>query len=124
MYRYLILLLLISFGVSSHQFTPTYPVLKQSHMRSVLKVEMQILNKREDVSYYELEVLDSQMKSVAFAATQKIVEVEYLKRKDVEIYIRSRDKDRATYICSRSKILSGQKKASAISSKICSKILK
>ena len=44
---------------------------------------MQILNKREDVSYYELEVLDAQMKPVAFAATQKIVEVEYLKRKDV-----------------------------------------
>lgn len=115
---------MISFGVNSHQFTPTYPVLKQSHMRSVLKVEMQLLNKREDVSYYQLEVLDAQMKPVTFAATQKIVEVEYLKRKNLEIYIRSRDKNRATYVCSISKILSGQKKASAISSKICSKILK
>jgi hypothetical protein len=123
MYRYLVFML-ISFGVSSHQFTPTYPELSQSYMPKVLKLEMQLLNKRQDISYYELEVLDIDSNPVSFAARQKIVEVQYLKRKDIEVYIRQADKDKAYYVCSKSKILKGQNKTSPVSSKICSKIIK
>lgn len=123
MYRYLIFAM-ISFGVNSHQFTPTYPVLQQSHMPNVLKVKMQVLNKREDVSYYELEVMDKSGNPVEFAAQQKILEIGFLQRKNIEVYIRRRDKDLAHYVCTRSKLLTGQKKASAVSSKICSKIIK
>lgn len=123
MYRYLILAM-ISFGVNSHQFTPTYPLLQQSHMPNVMKVKMQLLNKREDVSYYELEVLDKDSNPVEFAAQQNIIEVGFLQRKNIEVYIRRRDKDVAYYVCTRSKLLAGQEKASAVSSKICSKIIK
>lgn len=115
---------MISFGVNSHQFTPTYPLLQQSHMPNVLKVKMQLLNKRKDVSYYELEVLDKDSNPVEFAAQQNIIEVGFLQRKNIEVYIRRRDKDVAHYVCTRSKLLAGQEKASAVSSKICSKIIK
>ena len=83
---------------------------------------MLLVNKREDVSYYELEVLDKNSEPVAFAAQQKIVEVSFRERKSLEIYIRERDKGTAFYVCSRSKLLSGKKQASSVSSKICSKI--
>ena len=122
MYRYLIVLLFLSFGVNSHQFTPTYPTLETSHIAGLLKVQMQILNKREDISYYEIQVFDRLNNPIKFAAADKIVRVPYLKRKNLDIYIREIDRYRVYYICTKSKILAGQKKVSAVSSKICSKI--
>jgi hypothetical protein len=122
MYRYLIVLLFLSIGVSSHEFTPTYPTLKPSHIAGLLKVQMQLLNKREDISYYEIEVFDRLNNPIKFAAEERIVQVPYLKRKSLNIYIREKDRYRVYYICTKSKILAGQKKASAVSSKICSKI--
>ena len=122
MYRYLIVLLFLSFGVSSHQFTPTYPTLETSHIAGLLKVQMQLLNKREDISYYEIQVFDRLNNPIKFAAADKIVRVPYLKRKNLDIYIREIDQYRVYYICTKSKILAGQKKVSAVSSKICSKI--
>ena len=123
MYRYLVLLL-ISCGVSAHQFTPTYPKMEPSIISGILKAEMQIFNRREDISYYELEVLDEYSVPLPFSAQQKIVPVAFRERKNIEIYIREKDLSRATYICTKSKILSGQIKASVVSSKICSKIRK
>ena len=123
MYRYLVLLL-ISCGVSAHQFTPTYPEMKPSIIPGILKAEMQIFNRREDIYYYELEVLDENSVPLPFSAQQKIVPVAFRERKNIEVYIREKDLNRATYICSQSKILAGQVKASVVSSKICSKIRK
>ena len=123
MYRYLALLLL-SCGVNAHQFTPTYPELKPSIIEGILKVDMQLFNRREDISYYELEVLDESGVQIPFSAQQKIIAVAFRERKNIEIYIRKKDFSRATYVCSKSKILSGQEKASVVSSKICSKIRK
>lgn len=123
MYRYLVLLL-ISCGVNSHQFTPTYPELQPSIIPGILKAEMQIFNRREDIYYYELEVLDENNVPLPFSAQQKIVPVAFRERKNIEVYIREKDRVKAFYICSRSKILAGQVKASVVSSKICSKIRK
>lgn len=121
MYRYLILLL-ISGSAYSHEFTPTYPELKYSHVQGVLKVDMELFNRREDVSYYELEVLDKSSVPLPFATQSKIVSVSFLERKKIEIYIREIDAGRAVYVCSKSKLNKGMEKASAVASKICSKI--
>lgn len=123
MYRYLILFFL-SFGVSSHEFTPTYPEMKPSIIENILKADMQIFNRREDIFYYELQVLDAQGDPVPFSSTQKIIPVNFRERKNIEIYIRRKDIGRAAYICSQSKILAGQKRTSSVSSTICSKIRK
>lgn len=122
MHRYLILLFFVSVGVSSHEFTPTYPELKYSHVQGVLKVDMELFNRREDVSYYELEVLDKSSVPIPFATQSKIVSVSFLRRKKIEIFIRELDSQRAVYVCSTSKLNKGMKKASAVASKICSKI--
>ena len=121
MYRYLILFC-IAFGANSHEFTPTYPKLQPSELEGVLKVTMQLFNRREDIEYYEIEAFDKDNKPIPFATYRETVQVKYLERKNLEIYFRSKDRDKVTYVCTKSKILTGNKKASVISSKICSKI--
>ena len=123
MYRYLVLLLL-SWSAYSHEFTPTYPELQPSYVQGVLKVEMQLFNRRDDVFYYELSVRDKNSVDLPFATQEKIVQVRYLQTKTIEIYVREKDRDQVVYICSQSKLNKGAKAASAISSTICSKIKK
>ena len=121
MYRYLIALL-VCWSAQSHEFTPTYPLLYQSHVPGVLVVDMKLFNKRQDVEYYELSVLSKNLQPVAFAASTKILRIPYLKKKSFSVYIRHQDKNEALYVCSKSKFTSV--KGSAVSSKICSKIRK
>ena len=123
--RYLILFLALALGgkqVWAHEFTPAYPILEQSYMDDVLVAKMLIFNRREDVNFYELSVFDAQWNPIPFATTDKIVEVRYLERKFIDIFIRERDKSRAVYICSRSKLQTDGDKLAVISSRICSKI--
>jgi hypothetical protein len=112
----------VSAGVKSHQWTPTYPDLERSHIKNVRMVNMELWNKREEVQFYELKVFDSEWRPVPFATTERVVEVPYLKRKKIQIYIREIDASRVTYICSRSKIVKEDVDATPISSRICSKI--
>lgn len=121
MYRYLIALL-VCWSAQSHEFTPTYPKLYQSYVPGVLVVDMQLFNKRQDVDYYELSVLDKDLQSVPFAAATKILNISYLQKKKFSVYIRQQDKAKALYVCSKSKFT--KVKGSAVSSKICSKIVK
>jgi hypothetical protein len=83
---------------------------------------MELFNSRQDVQYYELGVFDADMNSVPFAATERIVQVKYLDRKSIDIYIREQDRSRVVYICSKSKLLKGEGTASLVASRICSKI--
>jgi hypothetical protein len=107
---------------SAHQWLPTYPELKQSYVPGVLKVDMELFNARKDVRFYELLVYDANFEPISFASTEKIVEVNYLKRKNIEIFIREQDRSRVTYICSKSKLLKGTGPATVVSSRVCSKI--
>lgn len=107
---------------SSHQFTPTYPKLEQSYVTGVLRARMELFNNREDVRFYELSVFDKDWNPVKFAVEERIINVEYLKRKTVDVYIRESDKDVAVYICSKSKLTPGNSQATIVSSRICSKI--
>lgn len=106
----------------THEFTPAYPTLEQSYMDGILVTKMLIFNRREDINYYELSVFDSEWNPIPFAATDKIVEVKYLQRKFIEIYIREKDRSRVVYICSKSKLPSDGDKITMVSSRICSKI--
>ena len=90
-------------------------------MDNVLTTTMMLWNSRQDVEYYELQVLDAEMEPIRFATNEKIIRVPYLKRKTVNVYISARDKDRAVYVCSRSKILADNDSRTVVSSRICSK---
>ena len=48
--------------------------------------------------------------------------MDYLDHKDIEVYVRKKDQEKAHYICTKSKILKGQKVPSLLASRICSKI--
>tara|TARA_Y100000389_G_scaffold201903_1_gene245768 strand:+ start:10220 stop:10594 length:375 start_codon:yes stop_codon:yes gene_type:complete len=122
--RYFVLLLLLVTSESyTHEFTPTYPKLAPSYITGVVVAKMDLLNKRKDIEYYELSVLDSNMTPVTFASSDEIVRLKYLEAKKVEIYIRNRDLKKARFICSTSKILDiPGLEPSVVSSKICSRI--
>ena len=105
-----------------HQFMPAYPKLEPSYVDGVLVTKMELFNSREDVEYYELSVFTSEWEPVPFATEDKIINVEYLKRKIIEIYIRQQDRNRAVYICSKSKLRLNNLQATVVPSRICSKI--
>jgi hypothetical protein len=123
-YRSLILglLLCLSGYASAHEWTPTYPELKYSHVKGVMKVDMFLFNARTDVKFYEISVWDAMWNKVPFAAEMSILPMDYLGRKNVTIYIKESDKNRVTYICSQSKLQSDGSSQSSISSRVCSKI--
>jgi len=125
-YRTLILILLLGLSgyASSHQFTPTYPEWEQSSTSGILQTTMLLFNNREDISFYEIKVYDEEWKSIPFAGAglAGVILIPYLERKFIPIYIRKQDVDTARYICSRSKIITGGKQASQVSSRICSKL--
>ncbi len=106
----------------SHELTPTYPELQTSYMPGVLKAEMHLFNSRKDINYYQVSVYDENWKPVKFATESKIIQMDYLDHKDIEVYVREKDKEKAHYICTKSKILKGEKVPTLLASRICSKI--
>ena len=106
----------------AHQWTPTYPEWHESYMTGIVQTRMKLFNTRRDVDYYEVQVLDVNMKELDFATTDRIVHAPYLKRKSIDIYIRRTDIDRAVYICSISKLLVEGNTGASVSSRICSKV--
>ena len=106
----------------SHELTPTYPELETSYMPGVLKAEMHLFNSRKDVNYYQVSVYDKDWNPVQFATESKIIQMDYLAHKDIEVYVRKKDQEKAHYICTKSKILKGQKVPTLLASRICSKI--
>ena len=123
--KYLLLFLVLALGgkqVWAHEFTPAYPTLERSYMDGVLQTKMLIFNRRNDVKYYELTVFAKDWTPVPFATTDKIVEVKYLERKHIDIFIREKDKNKALYICSRSLLQPDGNNLTVVSSRICSKI--
>jgi hypothetical protein len=121
--RYLILLIVaIGSLAEAHQWLPTYPKLEPSYVDGVLVTRMELFNSRNDVSFYEVGVFDNDWQPVPFATESGIVNVEYLQRKIIDIYIRERDKQRAVYICTKSKLRDDRNQVTVVSSRICSKI--
>ena len=108
--------------VQGHEFTPAYPKLEPAYIEGILVAKMQLFNARNDVNYYEISVFDKDWQEIPFAATDKIVEVKFLQRKSIEVYIREKDRSRIVYICSKSKHSPTGEQVTIISSRICSKV--
>lgn len=119
---YLIVGIMLALPAQAHEMVPTYPKLVPSHVDGLLKTTMKMFNKRVDVEYYEIGVFDKDFNPVPFVTTYNIFKLDYLGHVTFDIYIRARDRDRAEYICSKSKIRKDSNTKTAISSKICSKI--
>ena len=122
MYRSVIALLLLGEYASAHQFTPTYPTLRQAHVSDVKVLSMSLFNNRKEIDWYTINVFDKDWNSIAFASTDKLINLGYLERKNIEVYIRTQDTDKVVYICSKSKTLAVIKNPSIITSRICSKV--
>ena len=122
MYRSVIALLLLGEYASAHQFTPTYPTLRQAHVSDVKVLSMSLFNSRKEIDWYTINVFDKDWNSIAFASTDKLISLGYLERKNIEVYIRTQDTDKVVYICSKSKTLAVIKNPSIITSRICSKV--
>jgi uncharacterized membrane protein len=118
-----VLLGVLTHGFSwGHELTPTYPELKTSYLSGVLKAEMHLFNSRKDISYYSVSVYDKDWNPVKFATESKIIQMDYLDHKDIEVYVRKKDQEKAHYICTKSKILKGKSAPALVASRICSKI--
>tara|TARA_R100000900_G_C3218105_1_gene140199 strand:- start:142 stop:465 length:324 start_codon:yes stop_codon:yes gene_type:complete len=102
--------------------TPAYPKMQQSYVNGVYVTKMKLFNRREDVEYYEIQVFTNEWKPLPFASTSKVLNVGHNRRKLFEVYIRSSDLDKATYICTESKVFKNTEQVTLVSSKICSKI--
>jgi hypothetical protein len=109
---------------SAHEMTPTYPEFTPSYMEGVLVTTLNLYNRRDDVQYYEIGVFGGEWEPMKFASTDKVIKIDHLETKTFEVYIREKDKDKVVYICTISKLQKENVGASAISSKICSKIKK
>ena len=122
--RLSIILFLIGLGgyISAHQFTPTYPELSLSYVKGIYKADMLLFNNRKEISYYSIGVFDKDWEPVKFATENRIVKMKHLERKTITVYIRKEDKDKALYICSKSKTLVDYAQTSIVTSRICSKI--
>ena len=120
--KYFIIALLCASAVNSHEFTPTYPKFTSSYVDNVVTTRMKLFNKRREILYYEIGVFDVELNPLSFASETKIVNVEYLGTKSIDIYIKNTDLDRVEYICSISKIIKATVKSSGVKSKICSRV--
>jgi len=107
---------------NAHEMTPTYPKFESSFVNGVMKTKMRLFNRRNDVSYYEIGVFDSEWKPVPFVTSYKVMKMAYLDTAEFDIYINKTDLISATYICSKSKLQKKDVISSGISSRICSKI--
>ena len=114
------------YSAVAHELTPTYPEIKESHIENVYVVKLETYNRREEVRFYEIQVLDKDMEPIVFATTDKIIGLPYLSRKNFSVYIRKKDVKKAVYVCTVSKlnrlVNAEQNANTVISSRVCSKI--
>jgi hypothetical protein len=118
----IIWIFLIARAAIAHEMTPTYPVLRPSYMDGLSTTKLTLFNKRNDAIHYEIQVFDKYWKQIPFASQEKIIRVDYLAKKNFEVYIRNSDKNDVEYICTMSKLPKTKNSSSMIASKICSKI--
>jgi hypothetical protein len=117
-----LLLLACAGSVQAHEMTPAYPKLQSSHVAGVQKVSLEMFNRRSDVEYYEIGVFTKDFKPIHFVTQYSIINLKYLGRIKLDVYIRDEDVKDAVYVCSQSKLRSDADKGASVSSKICSKL--
>ena len=106
----------------AHEMSPTYLEFTPSYVNDVLKTTIEIFNRREDVNYYEVEVFDKDRNLIPFVTPAKVVNIEYLEKKSIDVYIKNADKDRVVYVCTLSRFIKDDITKTNVSSRICSKV--
>jgi hypothetical protein len=102
--------------------SPTYVEFNPSYISNVLETNIEIFNRREDVKFYEIEVYDKDWKQIVFVTNSRIVNLEYLEKKSIDVYIKEADKDKVVYVCSLSRFTKDDVTKTNVSSRICSKV--
>lgn len=122
--RYVIALalMLVHGSAMAHELTPTYPEMRNSFIEGISVTNLQLFNRREDVSHFVIDVYTEEWEPVQFATSNQVIQVNYLQKANFEVYIRDADLERATYICTTSKLLTNNVESTGISSRICSRI--
>ena len=117
------MLMIVSGGhVDAHQFLPTYPKFENSFVEGVYYTKMELFNKRKEIEYYELSVFDDSWNALPFASETKIIRINYLETKKINVYVRKEDLKKVVYICTESKLKKQDIQNTLVTSKICSKI--
>jgi hypothetical protein len=117
------LFVVIGGHASAHQFTPTYPKFETSFVQGVQQAKMELFNTRRDVWFYEIDVFDKDWNKLPFASSQgKVVRIEHLETKNIDVYVKNQDISKVTYICTESRLLKQDVKGTAVASRICSKV--
>lgn len=118
------LIFITSSASIAHEMVPTYPKVEPSHIDGLYKSTMTVFNKRPEVEYYEIGVFTEEWEPLPFVSNYKIHKIPYLSAATFDVFIRSEDKDKVTYICSQSKLKKQRTTRTAISSRICSKVVR
>jgi len=120
----LLFVILVTFcgPAMAHEMSPTYLEFTPSYINDVLKTSIEIFNRREDVNYYEIEVFDKDRNPIPFVTDAKVVNIQYLEKKSIDVYIKRGDKDRTVYVCTLSRFIKEDKTKTNVSSRICSKV--
>tara|TARA_B100001094_G_scaffold302796_1_gene330355 strand:+ start:1440 stop:1835 length:396 start_codon:yes stop_codon:yes gene_type:complete len=109
-------------NAQSHEQTPAYPRILPSHVQDVVKIQLQILNRRKEINYYEVGLFDKNFDEIDFTTKRKIIKIDYEEKIDFDVYLRKSDLHKAVYICTASKILKSNKSRAIVSSIVCSKL--
>lgn len=120
----LLFVILVAFcgPAMAHEMSPTYLEFTPSYVNDILKTNIEIFNRREDVNYYEIEVFDKDRNPIPFVTDAKVVNIQYLEKKSIDVYIKQGDKDRTVYVCTLSRFIKEDKTKTNVSSRICSKV--
>ncbi|MAK54897.1 MAG: hypothetical protein CML17_03480 [Pusillimonas sp.] len=116
-----LLAILPIYSAGAHEMLPSHPALSISYVEGVLKTQMHLFNKRQDVEYYEIGVFDGDWNPVPFVTGYRIIRLEYLEQVKFDVYILESDADRAKFVCSRSKLRGNNTKGALVASRICSR---
>ena len=121
MWKWLLITLFAS-QAYAHEMTPTYFKLKPSLYDNIYETKLQLFNKRKDVEYYEVEVFDEEFNPIVFATKEKVFTVPTYSKYVINVYIRKKDLDKVTYVCTQSKLLKEDVGSTGITSRICSRL--
>ena len=113
---------LLANSAAAHEMTPTYLKFKPSYVDDVYVTSISVWNRRNDVEYYEISVVDENWHPIAFATKERILKLSYLNKTKIDVYIKKEDIKNIEFICTSSKQLKSDVKSTGIKSMICSRI--
>lgn len=106
----------------AHEMSPTYLEFTPSIYDGVVKTTIELFNRREDVNYYQIEVFDKDWRPILYVTDNKIINIKYLEKKTIDVYVKDTNLDKVVYVCTLSRFIKTDVTKTNISSRICSKV--